>query len=256
MSFSELLNKAVQSVVVSFIDVVSSEYSIPKDDLLNLFNGDSKVSAKSKTKVQPSTELDKGIVVAKSELKLQPSAELNKLNKNELIAHCKAKGLKTTGTKQELIDRLTNGASTPVAVPEKKVQKKSSEPPVITKVQNTIQTVQIKKNSFGNFEHSESGLVFDKVSQKVIGKQNASGKVDSLTDEDIEVCNKYKFSYQVPENLNVGVKNSVAIEGLDEEEDEDDGTDIINEAEELLEEDEELLEEDEGGEEEFYEDDE
>lgn len=250
MSFSELLTKAVESVVASFIDAVSLEYSIPKDNLLKLFNGEKKAMAQPKqTEMHPKQS---------DSPKLQPSSELNKLNKNELIAHCKAKGLKTTGTKQELIDRLTNGAA-----PEKKplstaaVPKKQVDPPVINKLQSAIQTVQIKKNAFGNFEHSETGLIFDKNSQKVIGRQSSGGKVDSLTDDDIELCNKYKFKYDIPENLNTGGKNAVAIEGLDEEEDEDDSTDIINEAEELLEEDEELLEEDDGGDEgDFYEDDE
>jgi hypothetical protein len=183
------------------------------------------------------------------------------MNKNELIAHCKTKGLKTTGTKQELSERLTGGAPPAPAEKEKKTSTSKSkaqpvEPTVVRSIQSSIQTVQIKKNSFGNYEHPDTGLVFDRLNQKAIGKQNKSGKIDSLTDEDIETCNKYKFKYDIPENLNLGVKNSVAIEGLEEEEeiDDDDGADIINEAEELLEEEE--LEDDGGAEEEFFEDDE
>jgi hypothetical protein len=242
MSFSELLNKAVNSIVVSFIDTLSKKYDIPKEDLISIFNGTS----------DPKTVVENKIV---SEVKLQPSDELNKMNKNELIAHCKTKGLKTTGTKQELIERLTGGnvAST---VTEKKTTKSNTnqpveEKPVLKNIQSTIQTVQIKKNSFGNFEHPDTGLVFDRINQKVIGKQNKNGNIDTLTDEDVELCNKYKFKYDIPENLNNGVKNSISIEGLDEEDEDDEGEDIINEAEELLEEEEELEED-----EEFYEDDE
>ena len=256
MSFSELLTKAINSVVVSFIDTVSEKYDISKDELMGLFSGSVSNSANKKEK-QP---VKSNPVVESEQPKLQPSNELNKLNKNELIAHCKTKGLKTTGTKQELIDRLTGGSAPPAEkkVVEKKAKTKdqTTEPDIIKNVQSTIQAVQIKKNSFGNYEHPETGLVFDRINQRVIGKQNKNGKVDSLTDEDIDTCNKYKFKYDIPENLNLGVKNSVAIEGLEEEEEiDDDGADIINEAEELLEEEE--LDDDAGADdEEFFEDDE
>ena len=253
MSFSELLTKAINSVVVSFIDTVSKRYDISKDELVQIFNGNEKVE--SKVVVETSKKTD-----APTAAKLQPSDELNKMNKNELIAHCKTKGLKTTGTKQELIDRLTGGVAS--AAPEKEKKATSSknkappvEPTVVRGIQSTIQTVQIKKNSFGNYEHPDTGLVFDRINQRVIGKQNKSGKIDSLTDEDIETCNKFKFKYDIPENLNLGVKNSVAIEGLEEEEEvDDDGADIINEAEELLEE--ELDDDAVGDDEEFFENDE
>jgi hypothetical protein len=254
MSFSELLTKAVNSVVVSFIDTVSKRYDISKDELVQIFNGD----VKNKVESKPSEVSKK---TTEPVVALQPSDELNKMNKNELIAHCKTKGLKTTGTKQELIDRLTCGAPPVASEKEKKTSPSKTktppvEPTVVRGIQSSIQTVQIKKNSFGNYEHPDTNLVFDRVNQKAIGKQNKSGKIDSLTDEDIETCNKYKFKYDIPENLNLGVKNSVAIEGLEEEEeiDDDDGADIINEAEELLEEEE--LEDDGGAEEEFFEDDE
>ena len=247
MSFSELLTKAINSVVVSFIDTVSKRYDISKDELLEIFNGNEKVA------VDTSKKTDVPAVV-----KLQPSDELNKMNKNELIAHCKTKGLKTTGTKQELIDRLTGGATPEKekkTVPSSKTKPPPVEPTVVRGIQSTIQTVQIKKNSFGNYEHPDTGLVFDRINQRVIGKQNKSGKIDSLTDEDIETCNKFKFKYDIPENLNLGVKNSVAIEGLEEEEEvDDDGADIINEAEELLEE--ELDDDAVGDDEEFFENDE
>ena len=69
----------------------------------------------------------------------------------------------------------------------------------------------------------------------VIGFQNKNGKVDSLTDETIELCKKYKFTYKLPENLNVNKGlSSVKVEDLDDEdEDELDEDDIEEEEEEL-----------------------
>ena len=88
-----------------------------------------------------------------------------------------------------------------------------------------------------------TGLIFDQASHKVIGKQNKNGTIDQLTDDDIETCNKYKFPYVLPQNLNSNSKNSASVEGLDDDE-EDVEVDVINETEELLDEEEdELLEE-------------
>lgn len=226
MSFSDLLNKAVKSVFVSYAETLSKKYNIPKDELVSLFEG---TSDKSPVPDKPSI--------------VQESSELSKLSKNELVAHCKIRGLKTTGTKQDLLGRLTSETKQPP-------KKESTSQKAVETIQKTISAIQIKKNSFGNFEHGETGFVFDRATQKVIGKQNKNGHIDNITDSDIEICNKYKFKFEIPEDLNVGVKASVAIDGLeDEEPGEDDGTDIINEAEEMIEEEfdgeeEELLEED------------
>lgn len=244
MSFSELITKAVEKVIFSYVESVSKKYNISKDELLNLYRGVETNVPEVVAKPQPQNETSLG--------------ELNKLTKTELAAHCKARGLKTTGTKPELIERLTGNsvAKRPTTTTEKKtsIEKKSEEKPVIKGIANYIQAVQIKKNSFGNFEHSETGLIFDKTTHRVIGKQNASGKVDTLNDSDIEICNKYKFKYDIPENLDIGTKNKVTIDGLDDEVEDDD---VIDEPEDLLEEEEELVDEgeDEDNEEEYFEDD-
>ena len=248
MSFSKSLNNAINN----YISAVAVKYSLNEDELKQIWNGEIIPSPKSAA-TPPSTPASTSNLSA---------TELSKLKNSELAAHCKARGLKTTGTKQELVDRLLNvgGAAAAAAVVPTTPKKKEKETPSVAPklAQSTIQTVQIKKNSFGNFEHSESGLVFDKVTQKVIGKQNKDGTVKSLTDEDIDTCNKYKFKYVIPENLNANTKTNVAIEGLEEEE-ETSTTDVINEAEDVLaaeEEEEELEEEEEELVEETFEDDE
>lgn len=187
---------------------------------------------------------------------LTSSEELSKLSVKELASHCKARKLKVSGTKQELIERLTGKASTPVAAatvvkskPATKKRKGEPETPkVIKNIQSYIQTIKITRNTFGNFQHEETGLVFDKISKQVVGKQNPNGNVDMLTVEDIELCNKFKFKYILPDNLNAFKKaNTVVIEELEEdgiETDEVKTEEGENEEEEFLEEEDEEVEED------------
>jgi len=83
----------------------------------------------------------------------------------------------------------------------------------------TSETIKICRNQYGNYEHSKTGLIFDKFDKKVIGKQSTDGNgesiIDPLTPDDINLCNMYKFEYELPVNLNKG--NSVENEELNGE---------------------------------------
>ena len=110
----------------------------------------------------------------------------------------------------------------------------SKKPKAINKIKKTkkeddIGIIQIKRNQFGNFEHFETGLVFSKLDKKVIGKQNEDGTITELTKNDIEICNKFKFKYTIPENLN---NKDVEESESDEEGDSDVDDEIIEEIEE------------------------
>lgn len=53
-----------------------------------------------------------------------------------------------------------------------------------------------KKNKHGYFQFGETGLVFKSCKEKVIiGKQLDNGEIQSLTEEDIMICKKYKLRY-------------------------------------------------------------
>ena len=53
---------------------------------------------------------------------------------------------------------------------------------------------KITKNKFGNYTHSATGLVFRSAQEKVIyGRQDDEGVIHPLTEEDLEVCKKFKF---------------------------------------------------------------
>ena len=55
--------------------------------------------------------------------------------------------------------------------------------------------VKIIKNIYKNFEHVETGFVFDKSIQKVIGKQ-VGDKVVDLSDDDKLKCKEFWFQYE------------------------------------------------------------
>lgn len=247
MSFSDIIAKAVNKTVDSFIEKVAFTYSIDIAELRMMWDGGAVV--KKAVHKSPSKPKEEKVDTS--------SSELGSLGKPELVAQCKARGLKTTGTKAELVARLSGGAETE-AKPEPKTRtpsKKSKQaappvPAIVKTVQTKIEPITLTKNSFGNNEHKPTGLVFNRETRKVFGKQNPDGSVDPLTDEDIETCNKYKFQYMIPENLNTK-KAAIVVEGIPDEEEEDLGEELGDEELEEeaddpdYEEEEELLEEDE-----------
>ncbi len=148
---------------------------------------------------------------------------------------CKERGYKKYSAlkKPQLIDLL--GTPLPVKVeknnPSKPInslidamnkkskrnsKKSKSQPAVIAKIKKS--GFAIKRNSFGNFEHEPTHFVLDNATKTVTGKQNPDGSIDTLSAEDINVCNQYKFTYILPDNL--GADETVEkeeVEELDEE---------------------------------------
>jgi len=220
---SKLL-KAVNSVISDFCDVIAKKYKLNKNDLFKLWDEESDCDTKSETSD------------TKQEIELTREKIMGS-TKDMLMAYCKAKGLKQSGKKEEIVDRLlkslsdTPSSSTSSTSTKAKPQKTA---PVLDKIEKS--TLEIRKNKFGNFEHFETGLLFNNETKTVTGKQNENGKIDSLTDHDIEQCKKFKFKYTLPDNLNVdkGLKN-VKIEDEEEEEEEELDEDDLEEEEEDLE---------------------
>ncbi len=202
MSFSQPVNETMEM----FIEKLSNTYKINKDELYELWNKQSTTQTLNET-------------------------DLNKLSKQKLIELCKSKGLKCSGTKEVLINILQNKDNISKISPKKTSNASSKKPDVVKQITSFIPNISIYRNKFNNFEHKETLFIFDKPSQKVIGKQNENGKIDSLTKDDINLCNKYKFSYIIPENLDTKNNlNSIHIEEL-EDEDEDEVEDEVENVE-------------------------
>lgn len=160
-----------------------------------------------------------------------------KATKTLLSAMCKAKGLVQSGNKDQILKRIldhldnedkkTKSSTTATSTSVKKTSTQSIPSMIADKKDN----IDIKKNKFGNFEHMETGIVFNK-DKYVIGKQNSNGNVDNLTDKEIDLCKKFKFQYKIPDNLNTNKGLSgVKVDELDDEEDELDDDDLEEEEE-------------------------
>lgn len=178
MSYTDLLTANIDKAVASYIEKIAIRYSLNKEELHALWKGEDGSST--------TTTMD------------EVPKELLKLNRNELVELCKSKNLKSGGTKNDLIQRLVS------------VEKQSKTQPLITttalpavtpKLVSKVDPIALHRNKFGNFEHPETGFIFHEKTEKVFGKQNPDGSIASLTVDDINICNKYKFGFDIPANL-------------------------------------------------------
>jgi len=122
---------------------------------------------------------------------------------SELKILCRNAGLKTTGTKAVLIDRLQNPTAETSVVKKSKGKSKKKQPKlsdILQKIVRDNEIINVRRNLFNNFEHVESALVFDE-NKIVVGKQDPSGTVLSLTEEDINTCIRHNFLYQIPTTI-------------------------------------------------------
>jgi hypothetical protein len=222
MSLSSKLDLLIQE----FCEKLSKKYNIPKSDLYSLWNNQAQSSDVNDEKKEEKKE------EKKDEMTVE---KVSTSTKDYLMAFCKSKGLKQSGTKDEVVKRVLEYLDKNKNDKTVKKVEKSSGTSILKTLSEKSCSLQVQKNKFGNYEHFESGLVFNNDTGNVIGFQNKNGKVDSLTDEYIELCKKYKFTYKLPENLNVDKGlNNVKVEDLDDEdEDELDEEDIEEEEEEL-----------------------
>lgn len=141
--------------------------------------------------------------------------DLSKLKLTELKALCKTKSLPVSGTKSELIQRLTGGTAPSTSKKNPVAPKK--DPTFNAQVLKTFEPKRnpmvIKRNIWGNFEHSDTNLVFS-LDKKVIGKQGREGHILELSFQDLENIEKFHFeldpSTKIMENkLDVVLTDSV-----------------------------------------------
>jgi hypothetical protein len=188
MSLKESAMTGLNSIIDKYIAIVSQRYNIDENELQQLW------SNKNGVNEVPSASIPKSTIKSSD-------SELNNLTKTELIQLCKSKNIKVSGSKNELIERILNIEGNKEEKPISQSKQLVQQPIIIKKLVEKIPKLEISKNNYGNFEHKESGLVFDNKTQKVYGRQNSDGSVSDLTHEDINICNKYKLLYTVPNNF-------------------------------------------------------
>ena len=229
------LVKQIDAFIFEFCDVIANKYKLNKNDLFAIWKEENESDEKESSSTSPSK------VEKKTSSPLELTREkINIATKDMLVAYCKAKGIKQSGKKEEVVKRLLDflekDEKCVKEVSKPTISKTSSTPsPILKSISEKSEKIEVRKNKFGNMEHFETGLVFDKDSSFVVGVQNTNGKIDSLTDKTIELCKKFKFKYNLPENLSVDKGlNSVKVEELDEEDEEElDEEDIEEEEEDL-----------------------
>lgn len=249
MSLIKSIEAQLNTYMESFCDVLAKKYKLNKTELYDVWVAQGNVKVEKKKEVAAPS--DAASVTSENSSAGDANAGVNititreqimASTRDALTAICKAKGIKQSGKKDEVVKRLldwldanpsTDAASAAAApavakpsVAKKPVKKEIEKTQVMsTMIESKIDQVVIRRNKFGNHEHFETGLVFnaDKV---VIGHQNENSQIDSLTDKLIETCKKYKFTYKLPANLstNRGL-DGVKVADLDEEEEEDEELD-------------------------------
>ena len=227
-----IITKSIDSIVKLYIKNISQKYNLKNEELLKDWNSDNSDNSDNSNNSDNSDNSDNSEDNTKDKLN---EKYLLKCVKPELVLLCKSRGLKTTGTKTELISYLLDSS--------KKIDKKTI-PDILQKIKNTIPTISIRKNQYGNHEDPNTSFIFDRKTKKVIGKQNIDGNIDELSKDDIIICNKYKYDYVLPFNLDVNSNlNDEKVDELDDEdEDEDVDVDIEDEIfeDEIFEEDDDV----------------
>lgn len=228
------LNNKLDNLIKEFCKNLSITYDLPEEDLYGIWKGEKVNKEKKATKIEVKDE------------EKNPDTEITKekimvATKDMLAAMCKKKGLKMSGKKEELVSRLLDSLSSSSSSSSLSAKPSSSktkdDSPVVKAAKASIGELAIRRNKHGNFEHMQTGLVFN-TEKQVYGKQLDSGEVKPLTSEDIETCKKYKFLFKLPENLNVNKSlDDIKVDEIEEEEeldDEDIEEDVEEEEEDIL----------------------
>ena len=93
------------------------------------------------------------------------------------------KRLAVSGKKDDLIERLIKDLK---EAPKKQTTIKKT---ICEQLIEQRQTLTLRRNKWGNYEHPETGLVINK-DRKVFGRQKDTGDLESITPNIIELCKR------------------------------------------------------------------
>lgn len=261
MSLSDELKLAIANYISDCSKAIGSKFHLKETDILEEFRGADRLFSDElkgfervmseylqtvRTRLGKRFGCDVAILQSlMTEDKIETNLDITTLSRyslTQLKNVCREKKLKLTGKKDELILRImgiqqnSSTGTIDSIVPstknehssiKKSVPKLSSintHLPVFAKIKK--EKIVISKNSFGNYVHSPTSLVYSKELRKIIGVQEPDGTVSSLTDTSIQLCKQWKFEYVLPKNLDrYGDLNDVRITELDDEEDDEEDED-------------------------------
>lgn len=207
------LEKTLETNVKDVLEKIQKKYNI-QESLFNIYwlgEESKQKSSRNSSQNNSLTDIDTS--------DLSPE-RLTKCKVNELKALCRKHGHKVSGKKDELVARLL-GKESLISVSQptktKKVESKIESVDVIKKLTSKIPPLVVRRNAHGNYEHPESGLVFNNTNNNVvIGRQMDDGRIAQLSKEDIELCKKYGCKYELPSNLDTKTSlDEVEVEDLE-----------------------------------------
>ena len=104
---------------------------------------------------------------------------------------------------------------------EQTIEIKDKEEVNINEPSTTIQNIDIltakkldnmfiiTKNSYGNFVFGKTGLIFKGATEKyIVAKEGDNGSWNPLSDEDIELCKKFRLKYKIIETNDNNIINT------------------------------------------------
>lgn len=238
-SLSNSIHTCTIAAVEQFAELVAVKFSLSKTEILELWNNNTDPSLKV-LEISPKT---KGATT-------KPKARAEEVESGQTCSYdfkkgnnagkkCPAKVSDETGfcrkhqekeTKSEVSSPKDATKSEKTTKPKAKATTKATAvdrevaKPVIKAVVKDAGKLNLVKNTFGNFEHKETGLVFDQ-SSNAFGRQVKS-EVVPLTAEDIDTCKKFSFKYIQPTAMTSSAvaeesdEESVTVDDEDEEEEE------------------------------------
>lgn len=109
-------------------------------------------------------------------------------------------------------------------ISNKKTQKKEENEFINTpkkEVQSLIEkrtkNLTVKKNKWGNYEHTTSKLVLDPVTKRVIGKQSDDGSIYALSTSDIELAKDIGLEYDLPKTIKTTESKKINVDSEDDD---------------------------------------
>jgi hypothetical protein len=131
-----------------------------------------------------------------------------------------------TGDKKDVKKPAASKKGAASTSAKKKTEQKESESAAVNSLKDTAPGFKVSINKWRNYEVGGTGLVMDRPSEQVVGRQNSDGSVATLTVDDIEICKNYGLNYKLPPNMSsTEDKDEDEDDEEEPEEDEDDSED-------------------------------
>jgi hypothetical protein len=224
----------IENSVKEYIQKVSKKYKIDEADLFKIWNNVKVEEGKVVEKVVEDKKIvQKKVVVEEKDVEEDSTSETGSENViSELskasgegcpyvfskgtqsgnICGCKPKNGAVYCSKHKKFEGETKAKSPKKLLPNAKKSVVPTQPKKIVPVKPTSVVLHMNKK-LDKLWHSQSGMVFKSMQDRVVIGKNVDGKIKDLTEEDIEICKSLNFRYEI-NDVNNEVKILPKIQAL------------------------------------------